>query len=139
MKPGAPYREHEATAPRSTEVETASIHDLLARIRRVRRRVALPTLIASAILAWIGGTAHVTGYWSLLGRLSDGSYYVSTATMIVAAALSAAPVASLGVLLYLATRARMRQAWLDEYRHKEVSDDWPDREEWLQRTSRRFG
>jgi nitric oxide reductase large subunit len=133
------YRDRRDEAPRSTDVETASIHDLLARIKRVRRRVALPALIASAILAWLGGTLHVTGHWSLFGRLPDGGYYVSTATMILAAALSAAPVASLGAALYLAMRARMREAWLDEYRRKAVSDEWPEREEWLRRTSRRFG
>lgn len=133
------YRDRKDEAPRSTDVETASIHDLLGRIKRVRRRVALPALIASAILAWLGGTLHVTGHWSLFGRLPDGGYYVSTATMILAAALSAAPVASLGAALYLAMRARMREAWLDEYRRKAVSDEWPEREEWLRRTSRRFG
>jgi hypothetical protein len=133
------YRDRKEEAPRSTDVETASIHDLLARIKRVRRRVALPALIASAVLAWLGGTLHVMGHWSLFGRLPDGGYYVSTPTMILAAALAAAPVASLGAALYLVMRGRMRRAWLDEYRRMEVSDEWPDREEWLERTSRRFG
>ncbi len=126
-------------APRSTDLETASIHDLLARTKRLRKRVALPAIAISMILAWLGATAHVMGRWSILGALPDGSYYVNGATMALAAVIAAAPAMAIGAPLYFALRAKMRAAWLEEYRKKPVCDAWPDRDEWLERTSRRFG
>jgi len=130
---------HHDTAPRSTDLETAAIHDMVARMKRLRRRVALPVLIAATVLAWFGATAHAVGYWSLFGASSDGSYLVSGFTLTVAGFLCAAPVVAVGAPLYLALRARLRASWREEYRRKPVSDEWPERDGWLERTSRRFG
>ncbi len=130
-----PYRKD---APRSTDLETAAIHDLLARMKRLRRRAALPTLIAAACLAWLGATAHALGYWPVFGRLQDGSYFVGTASLLIVASLCGLPVALPGAVLYVVLRGRLRTAWREEYRRMSVADEWTDRDEWLERTSRRF-
>jgi hypothetical protein len=130
------YRED---APRATDLETTSIHDLRNRITRLRKRVALPVMIASVALASAGATMHVTGHWSVLGALPDGSYYVNAFTMAVAAALVGGPVAALGALVYVMKRASLRHAWREQYRKEKVADEWPDREEFLARTMKRFG
>jgi hypothetical protein len=129
------YREHE---PRSTDLETAGIHDIVARMKRLRRRVALPLLLAASLLAWLGMSAHAFGYWSVLGASSDGFYGVSGATLALAGVICAAPVMGIGLPLYIALRARLRSAWREEYRSKRTCDAWTDREEWLEQTPRRF-
>lgn len=135
---GTAYRDRKEK-PRSTDVETDSIHDLLLRTKALRRRVALPAMIVSGVLALAGAWAHVAGAWSIFGRLADGGYYVSTFSMILAAMICGTPTAAIGAAAYLVLRTRMRAAWLAHYRAVEVRDAWPERDEWLERTSRRFG
>ena len=55
------YREAE---PRATDLETAALHDLLARFRRLRRRVALPVAIAGLVASLGSMALHVTGWWA---------------------------------------------------------------------------
>lgn len=125
-------------APRATELETRSIHDLRNRMTRLRKRVALPVAIASMALGWAGATMHVTGRWSLFGALPDGRYFVNAFTMAIAAALIGGPVAAFGVLVYVVKRASLRHGWREAYRREKVADAWPDREEFLARTMKRF-
>ena len=119
--------------PSESDRETSALHDLLARMKQLRARIALPTLITSLVAIAIGTSAHATGYWSVLGRLDDGSYFVGTATFLIAAIICSAPVLGPGGLLYLVARARLRRAWQDEHRAKGVSS------EWLAENAGRFG
>lgn len=126
------YRSGEKREPSETDRETAALHDLVARMKRLRARVALPTLIAALVAIAIGTTAHALGYWSVLGTLSDGRYFVGPATFLVAAILSGAPMLAPGAMVYVLARARLRRAWLAEHRAHGVSS------EWLESNVRRF-
>ncbi len=117
---------------RGVDVETAALHDLLARIRRLRRRVALPAAVVAVALGLTGAVAHVTGYWAILGVLEDGTYAVHAVTILFAAGLAASPAAAVGVASYLLLRARLRRAWRDE--HVRTLDA-----AWIDSTARRFG
>ena len=127
------YRTREKHEPSETDRETDALRDLVARMKRLRARIALPILVASLVLASIGMTAHALGYWSVIGALSNGTYYVSAATFAVAALLCTAPLLAPGVALYLLARLRLRRAWQAEHRDKGVS------EAWLAENVRRFG
>lgn len=127
------YRKGETREPSESDRETSALHDLLARMRRLRARIALPVLVAALVAVSIGTTAHALGYWSVLGTLPDGSYFVGTATFLIAAVLSSAPLLVPGVVIYLVARARLRRAWQEEHRRNGVSD------EWLAENVRRFG
>ena len=125
-----PYREHE---PSATDLETAALHDMLRRMKRFRRRVALPTIVAAMVAAWLGMTAHALGYWSVLGATSSGVYAMSAFTFLIAAALCAAPIIVPGVAVYVVLRGSLRREWRDEHRGKGVTADW------LAENSGRFG
>jgi hypothetical protein len=129
----AAYRTRDKQEPSESDRETSALHDLLARMKRLRRRTALPTLVASLVAVSIGTWAHALGYWSVLGTLSDGSYFVGTATFLIAAIVSSAPVLGPGIAIYLFARARLRRAWQEEHRQNGVSN------EWLAKNVRRFG
>lgn len=129
----AAYRTREKHEPSESDRETAALHDLLLRMKRLRARIALPTLVASLVAVSIGTSAHATGYWSVLGTLSDGTYFVGTATFLIAAILCSAPVLGPGILVYIIARARLRRAWQHEHRESGVSA------EWLAENVRRFG
>jgi hypothetical protein len=120
----AAYRTRETHEPSESDRETSALHDLLARTRRLRTRIALPALVVSLVTISMGTTAHALGYWSVLGTLSDGSYFVGTATFLIAAILCSAPVLGPGVAVYLVARARQRRAWREEHRKNGVSDEW---------------
>jgi hypothetical protein len=128
----AAYRTREEQAPSESDRETFALLDLLARMKRVRARVALPTSIASLVAVSAGTTAHALGYWSVLGTLSDGTYFVGAATFLIAAVICSAPVLVPGVAVYLLARARLRRAWHEEHRKNGVSS------EWLEENVRRF-
>lgn len=127
------YRKHEEREPSSTDLETAALHDLLRRMKRFRRRVALPILVVAMVSAWIGMAAHALGYWSVLGATSEGVYVVSAFTFVIAAVICAGPIIVPGVFVYLALRARLRSAWREEHRKNGVAA------EWLAESSNRFG
>lgn len=129
----AAYRTREKHEPSESDRETAALVDLLARVKRLRTRVALPTSIAALVAVSIGTTAHASGYWSVLDRLPDGSYFVGTATFLVAAVICSAPFVAPGVALYLLARMRLRHAWMAEHSGNGVSS------EWLAENARRFG
>jgi zinc transporter ZupT len=133
-----PYRKLAREKPRATDVETAAIVELVLRMKRLRRRAALPVVLLSGGAAWLGGTAHALGYWTLLEARADGWYYVTAASLVVSAVLAALPIALPGAVLYLVLRGRLRKAWRDEARRQEVEGAWPDRDEWLERTPLRF-
>lgn len=118
------YRTREKREPSETDRETAALLDLLARMKRLRSRVALPTLVAALVAVSLGTTAHAIGWWSVLGTLPDGTYFVGTATFAVAAVISALPAAVPGALVYLVARARLRRAWSDDHRDNGVSNAW---------------
>ena len=124
------YREAEA---RASDLETAALHDLLARVRRLRRRVVLPLAIAGVVVALGGMTVHVAGRWSVLGSLDDGGYYVTAFSLGAAGLLCAAPVVAPGAALYLALRARLRDAWRTAHAARGVPA------EFLAENLRRFG
>ena len=117
----------------SDDLETAAIHDLVGRMKRFRRAVALPILITALLLAWAGMAAHALGYWSVLGTTASGLYVVSAFTFAIAGVLCAAPVIVPGFVIYVILRARVRSAWREEHKRNGVGD------EWLVHTSRRFG
>ena len=118
------YRTRDEPEPSESDRETSALHDLLARMRRLRTRVALPALVMSLVAMSTGTMAHALGYWSVLGRLPDGSYFVSTATFMIAAVLCSAPVLVPSVAVYLLARARLRHAWHREHRTNGVSSEW---------------
>jgi hypothetical protein len=129
----AAYRTREKHEPSESDRETSALHDLLWRMKRLRARVALPTLVASLVAVSIATSAHATGYWSVLGTLSDGTYFVGTATFLIAAILRSAPVLGPGIVVYVMARARLRRAWQHQHRENGVSA------EWLAENVRRFG
>jgi hypothetical protein len=120
----AAYRTREKHEPSESDRETTALHDLLTRMKRLRARIALPTLVASLVAVSVGTTAHALGYWSVLGTLSDGSYFVGPATFFVAAVVSSAPLLGPGAVVYVLARARLRRAWQDEHRKNGVADEW---------------
>jgi hypothetical protein len=127
------YRTSDKREPSESDRETDALRDLLVRMKRLRTRVALPTLLGALVAISIGTTEHALGYGSVLGTLSDGTYYVGTATFLIAALASSAPLLVPGVLVYLLARARLRRAWQDEHLAKGVSRVW------LAENVRRFG
>jgi hypothetical protein len=127
------YRSGEKREPSESDRETSALHDLVARMKRLRKRIVLPTLIAALVAIAIGTTAHALGYWSVIGTLSDGRYLVGPATFFVAAVVCSAPMLAPGVVIYLVARARLRSAWHAEHRANGVSS------EWLEENVRRFG
>jgi len=118
---------------RSIDTETVALRELVARMRRLRARVALPFLVACAIVGQCGILTHALGYWSVFGVGSDGSYFVSGFTIAAAFVLPAAPLAALGWPTYVLFRARLRRAWSDEYGGKHRLSP-----EWLESTKNRF-
>jgi hypothetical protein len=127
------YRTREKHEPSESDRETEALRDLLARMKRLRRRVALPTLVASLVVASIGMSAHALGYWSVVGMLSNGTYLIGAVTFLIAAVICSAPVLGPGVAVYLLARMRLRRAWQEQHREKGVS------KEWLAENVRRFG
>lgn len=85
------YRSSEERHPKVSTVETDGLVEILKRTRAIRKRVFLPTMIAAAAFGFIGAAAHVSGYWSVLDRREDGSYFVSIVTSSVAFVLPAFP------------------------------------------------
>ena len=118
---------------RSTfDLETEAIVDLVARMRHLRRRVALPFLVVAAAFSNLGAAAHATGYWAVLGVLPDNTYVVNKLTVLLAFLLPILPVAIFGVPVYAALRSRTRRAWREEQGEHGLSA------EWLSTTSARF-
>jgi len=89
------YRSREKLEPSESDRETDALRDLLARMKRLRTRVALPS-----------------------------RYYLGAATFLIAAVLCSAPVLAPGVMVYLVARAQLRRAWREEHRKKGVSKEW---------------
>jgi hypothetical protein len=116
-----PYREENR---RPVDLELDALHDLLARIRRVRRRVALPVMSGALVAIVLGVAAHLGGLWSIFGTDEEGRYLVGVATIFVAGGLCALPVVVPGVLLYLAFRARTRRTWVTAHGRAGVSAEW---------------
>lgn len=125
-----PYRKQE---PRESDLEIDAIVDQLARIKQLRKRVALPCIIAALIATWFGMAAHATGRWSVLGTTPDGTYFVNAVTLGIAAATCAAPIAVPGVAVYIVLRARLRRSWREDHAAKGVSASF------LEESSGRFG
>ena len=115
------YREENR---RPVDLEIDALHDLLARIRRVRRRVALPVLSVALVALAIGVSAHVLGYWSVFGTDEDGRYWLGAFTIFTAGLLAALPIVVPGELLYVAMRARTRRTWQIAHARAGVGDEW---------------
>ena len=119
-------------APSTIELETEAIVDLVAQMRRLRRRAALPFLVGAAAAGNLGLVAHAAGYWSVLGTLLDGEYVVSKVTLMLAFLVPFAPILVLGVPVYGVMRAHTRRQWREEHRSRGLA------EEWLTSTQERF-
>ncbi len=119
--------------PSVLDLETDAIVDLGARIRRLRRRVLLPAIIAALVAGHLSLLAHVLGYSSIVGRLSDGSYFVSKLTVLLALILPLPPIVAPACVAYLVLRGRMREAWARDH----VARGLPA--EVAARNARRFG
>ena len=125
-----PYREHE---PRAIDLETAAIADLSGRMRTLRKRTVLPLGGAALAAGFLGAAAHVSGYWSILGVTSYGTYLVHPVTILLAFALAALPFVGLAVVVYRLRRAALRRAWAAEHRkHRALTKAW------LEQTIHRF-
>jgi len=97
--------------PRTTDLETEALRDLLRRTRRLRRRTALPAMIVGLIAAFGGMAAHITGLWSVFGGSDHQGYYVTAFSLGAAALVCAAPLVLPAAVLYLVLRARVRGTW----------------------------
>jgi hypothetical protein len=117
------YREENR---RPVDLEIDALHDLLARIRRVRRRVALPVMLLAAVAVSLGVAAHVLGYWSVFGTDEDGRYLLGAFTVFSAGLLAMLPILVPGTLLYAALRARTRRAWRIAHARAGVAEEWLD-------------
>jgi hypothetical protein len=125
---------HRSAGPSVIDAETAAIRDLVARMRGLRRRVALPFVAAAVIPGHLGILLHVTGHWSVLGVLPDGTYLVHPVTILLAFAILACPFVAMGVPVYLFLRAQLRRSWREQHlRQHGLADHW------LDATTRRFG
>jgi hypothetical protein len=114
-----------ATGTRASllDLETDAIVDLGARVRRVRRRVLLPALVACVVVGHLAVAAHVLGYLPILGVLPDGTYIVSKLTILVALLLPSVPIAGPAAIVYVVLRGRMRVVWAREYRARGLTDE----------------
>ncbi len=97
------------------DLETDAIVDLRARIQRLRARTVLPALVVYFVAAPVAVLAHVFGFWAILGRLDDGSYYLSNITILMAMLTPLPIVVGPAGLVYLVLRARARRAWAREH------------------------
>jgi hypothetical protein len=97
------------------DMEAEALRELLRRTRRLRKRVIFPAAAAAVVIGHVGIAAHATGHWAMFGRLSDGSYYVSVLSIILAFALPALPFVLVGAVLHRVLGDRLRRAWCDEY------------------------
>jgi hypothetical protein len=55
------YGTHEKHEPSESDRETAALHDLLLRMKRLRTRSVLPTLVASLVAARAPRERHIRG------------------------------------------------------------------------------
>ncbi len=117
------YRE---PAPDETDLEIDAIRDLLERIQRLRRRIALPSLVVVFVSMWMGTLAHCTGYWAPFGVSANHTYSVNVVTLVIVAAVSGAPFAAFGFAVYAFARDRLRRAWHADHRSKGLDDAWLD-------------
>jgi len=124
---------YRVTPRRKHELETDALIDLVGQMKGLRLRVALPAGVACVVAGHLGLGLHVLGFWSVFGVLLDGGYFVNRGTVLVAFLLPIAPIVGAAVPLYLAGRARVRRRWRVVHATKGLAEDW------LARTSRRFG
>ena len=78
-------------------------------------RLLLPAIIAALVAGHLSLLAHVLGYSSIVGRLSDGSYFVSKLTVLLALILPLPPIVAPTCIAYLVLRGRMREAWARDH------------------------
>jgi hypothetical protein len=97
------------------DLETDAIVDLRARVRRLRSRAILPSLVAYLVAAHVAVAAHMLGYWSIAGRLEDGSYFISKITLLLALLLPLPVVVGPACLVYLVLRGQARRTWARQY------------------------
>jgi hypothetical protein len=121
--PKPPLRADRAARSALLALETDAIVDLRVRVRRVRARALLPALVAYVIAAHVAVLAHVLGYWSIAGRLDDGSYHVSKLTILFAMLLPLPVTVGPAGLVYLALREQVRRAWAREYAGRGLPPD----------------
>lgn len=114
------------------ELETDALVDLVARMRAMRKRVALPFLVVGAAVANLGAAAHATGFWPIFGVLPDNTYHVNKVTVVLSFVIPLLPVLALGLPVYLIFRERTRRAWRSEYGARGLE------EAWLRSTPQRF-
>ncbi len=89
---------------------------------------------AAIVAGHAGVLAHAMGYWSIFGVAPDGTYAVSTSTIVVAFVLPVLPFAIPSALLYRVLGGRLRRAWCDEF---EAKHGLP--REMLERNAGRYG
>jgi hypothetical protein len=75
----------------------------------------LPGIVAYVVAGHVAVAAHVLGFLSILGRLDDGSYYVSRSTILLAFLLPLPVTLGPAWLAYVALRGRARRAWTREF------------------------
>lgn len=105
-------------------MENEATADIVARMRDTRRRVALPFLVAAAIVAHLGLLAHVTGHWSVVGFLGDEVYYMDRMTILLSFVLPPLPVIGAGIPMYVWMRSRTRRLWENKYAARGLSSEW---------------
>jgi hypothetical protein len=111
-----PYRDAPATAV--DDRETLAYYELRDRIRALQARsIFLPIAIGLA-LGVAGLVAHVTGHWSVLGRMPDGSYYLNSVTVLISLILPALPCSVLGYAAYRVIKPFTIRRWRSESARK---------------------
>lgn len=128
-----------------SDQEIAALGDLTEAMRRFKLWGITPIFLAVLAGPIVGCLLHVSGYWSVSGRLADGSYFVNKSTVVVAVlvafALSVVPgyvTFRLAMSLMLASWRRQASAryGLDDATLKELTELYAPRWSGLGRVGR---
>lgn len=94
-----------------SDLEAAALAELSRRVTAVRMRVTIPAILVSALAGLGAAIAHMTGYFTLFGRLPDGSYYVSKGSICVTMLFAILATAIPAMVVVRAAHAMAVRGW----------------------------
>lgn len=101
-----------------SDQEAAALAELSRRVTAVRMRVTIPAIVVAAAAGIGAALAHIAGYFTLFGRLPDGSYYVSKGSICVTMLFAILAAAVPATLVVRAAHAMAVKGWKREAKER---------------------
>jgi len=101
-----------------SDLEAAALAELSRRVTAVRMRFTIPSIVLAAAAGTGAAIAHTTGYFALLGRLPDGSYYVTKGSICFTMLAAILAVAIPATLIVRAAHAMAVTGWKREAKER---------------------